>query len=462
MPETVICPACGKIVAVKGIPKHTNGCPKWNAVIGVPPSQFNFDRCFGRNLYAKDLLEGENYVVCKFCPDHRAKRLADHLKCVHQMTLEDYQKQFPEALTCATDSLKQRKTTVKEKFGVDNVAKAPEIQVLLRENNRSQDLEARNKRKATNLTRYGHENPFGNVEVQEKIKKTLIDRYGEDSPQRVPEIRDRTLQTCSKKYGTFYYFKTDSFKQKFKEVSLARFGAAHPMKSEKGLKLWNAGVMKKYGVVNPLLDADIWKKSYDQNLANHGGKHSQQCPEILEKARQTWIEKYGTDNPSKVEEIKEKIKETWMGKYGVPFPPQSLWTNQSHSFPNGLERSVQTMCPVNVVYAGDGSYWVRAPGESKARNPDFVVLTAEQLADYQNGTKLNNLRTFAVVEAFGTYWHGPEKTGKDRETHKLEVLDYYSRANLHCLILWEDEVNTQPKETAEKLRAYLEAMGRIV
>jgi len=196
-------------------------------------------------------------------------------------------------------------------------------------------------------------------------------------------------------------------------------------------------------------------KSYETSVQNHGGKHHLADPDVQAKARQTWMEKYGVDNPSKAEVVKARIKDVWMGKYGVPFPPQSLWVNQEQSFPNKLEQSVDDMTPVRVVYAGDGSYWVRAPGESRARNPDFVILTPEQVEAYQNGTPLNELRTWRILEVFGDFWHGPKKTGKSREVHKKEVLDYYKAAGIECLILWESEIRKHPKRVAERIRKWL-------
>jgi len=38
-----------------------------------------------------------------------------------------------------------------------------------------------------------------------------------------------------------------------------------------------------------------------------------------------------------------------------------------------------------VVYAGDGSYWIRHKGTSRSRNPDFVILKPKQLKAYQEG-----------------------------------------------------------------------------
>ena len=455
MPDTVQCPACNKTIAVKGIPKHTNGCPKWAEVVGVPPSEFNFNRHFKRGLYAEGAVEGGDFVVCALCPDHRAKRLADHLKCVHGLTVVQYRERHPEALTAARGPQRQREATVRERYGVANVSQDEGVRELLRERSRATEPEVVAKRKATNLRRYGHENPFGGEAVQEKIRETMVERHGAANPQQVPEIRERTLATTKERHGSEYAFTAPGFPEQFKATSQENWGADHPMQSEEGKKRWEEGTQEKLGVPNPLSDPDIWQKSYQTNLANHGGVHSQQCPEVLAKARATWMEKYGEDNPAKVEAVKIRIKEVWMGKYGVPFPPQSLWLNRELSFPNKLEQAVDALAPSHVVYAGDGSYWIQYKGASRARNPDFVVLKPDQVQAYRDGAKLNGLRTSAIIEVFGDYWHGPAKTGKSREEHKREVVGYYERCGVVCLVVWESEVKKHPKRVAGRILRFL-------
>lgn len=456
MSDIVNCPACGKIIAVKGIPKHTNGCPKWAEVIGIPPAEFNFDKHFKRKVYSDDAVEGADYVQCLLCPDgHRALRLADHLKLVHGVSTDEYVERFPGASVTAQKSTDQRQKTVQAKYGVDNIARDPGVRERLGEAKKAETLETKKKRAGTNLLRYGHENPFGSEVIKERVRETMQEKYGAENPQQVPEIRERTLQTHEERHGSPYAFTAPGFQDRFKETSREHWGADHPMQSDGGRGRWEAGNTKVFGANNPLSVPEIYQKSYLANLANHGGKHSQQCEEVLMKARATWMEKYGVDNPSKCEEVKNHIKDVWMGKYGVPFPPQSLWTNQSHSFPNKLEQSVILMCPTVVIYSGDGSYWVRHAGASRARNPDFVVLTGEQLRAYQNGTLLNDLRTYRIIEIFGDYWHGPKITGKSREDHKLEVIDYYTKAGIHCLIIWEDEIKKHPKRVAERIHDFI-------
>jgi len=131
--------------------------------------------------------------------------------------------------------------------------------------------------------------------------------------------------------------------------------------------------------------------------------------------------------------------------------------NRELSFPNKIEKLADELSPACVVYAGDGSYWVRHKGSSKARNPDFVFLKPEQLKAYQEGVILNDLRTSAILEIFGDYWHGPAKTGKSRGDHRKEVIDYYARANIRCLVIWESELKKNPKRCAQRILRFLKS-----
>jgi len=88
---------------------------------------------------------------------------------------------------------------------------------------------------------------------------------------------------------------------------------------------------------------------------------------------------------------------------------------------NELERLSATFFPDNVVYSGDWAYWVTWVG-GRRKNPDFVVLTKEQLAAYRAGVPLKDLRTYLVIEINGDFWHTKHK-GVSREQREREFVD---------------------------------------
>lgn len=60
-------------------------------------------------------------------------------------------------------------------------------------------------RTATNIQKYGADNPFGNSEIKEKIANTNICRYGVQYTQQNKDVRSKTIQTCLEKYGVENY-----------------------------------------------------------------------------------------------------------------------------------------------------------------------------------------------------------------------------------------------------------------
>jgi hypothetical protein len=434
---SITCPACNNRLAPRSIHQHTSSCAEWKKLYGAPIPKFKYDPfvTHRKPLFLPEAVEGVDFVRCKICEqygwDFRFSRLTSHIKC-HGWTVVEYEKKYPGAPIRLKKTIEKRVKTTQERYGVDNVFQAEEVRkkvektLLSRYGTKNvREIEGVNEKIAlTNTQKYGSENPFGSSEIQKKIRETHLRDRGVENPNQDPEVMARRIATNREKYGVDHFLQTEEFQEKFRNTSRERWGADHPMQSEEGQEILRQIFLERYGAETPLLLPEVQKKAYETNLRNHGGKHSQQCPEVLEKARKTWMEKYGVDNPSKAEEVKERIKQVWMGKYGVPFPPQSLWAN-------------------------------RGKGASRARNPDFVILTRDQVKAYRKGALLNDLRTGAVIEAFGDYWHGPQKTGKSREEHKREVIAYYEKAGIRCLVLWEKEIKSNPKRVAERMRRFL-------
>jgi very-short-patch-repair endonuclease len=46
-----------------------------------------------------------------------------------------------------------------------------------------------------------------------------------------------------------------------------------------------------------------------------------------------------------------------------------------------------------------------------------------------------------VVELFGTYWHGPEKTGRSKEAEESMRSDHFSRHGYRLVVIWEHELD---------------------
>lgn len=451
---------CGGQFAMRSLHTHTSSCSDWLSVHQKPFPYMKYSR--KKEHYVPSAKENVDYLQCKVCLglgfDTRFSRLKQHVE-KHGLSCEEYESRYGQPVRLQKTLVRRKKTT-QAKYGVDNVFQSDTIKEKIKETNlerygvehTSQSDDVNDKRKQTMLDKYGVENYF---ELSGEVQKAFERKYGVKNPQQVVAIANRTKQTNLDRYGVEYYVTTDAFKEKMKKTSQERYGVDHPMQNQEIQDRQIESVRAKYGVDNPLSDPTIWQKSYQSNLANHGGVHSSQTAEVRERCRQTCLEKYGVDNPAKSDEVKQKIIEVWLKNYGVPFPPNSLWQNRTNSFPNKLEQRVDAMTHDCLVYSGDHSYWISPKGTNKAKNPDFILLTSQQLDAYRKGTDLNLLRTHSVVEVFGDYWHSPAKTGKDRVTHKQEVIAFYKKANVRCLVLWESEVNQHPKRSQERIARFL-------
>jgi len=156
------------------------------------------------------------------------------------------------------------------------------------------DKLGKEKRKKTNLEKYGFESPFGNSEIKEKSKKTCLDKYGVENPLQNKEIKEKSKNTCLKKYGTEFAFQNENVKEKIKQSNL-----------------------EKYGVECTFESSEIKEKSKNTCLDKYGFDHAMKCDEIKDKLKESMINKYGFEYTFQVEEIQNKIKESVIKKYGV-------------------------------------------------------------------------------------------------------------------------------------------------
>jgi hypothetical protein len=161
-----------------------------------------------------------------------------------------------------------------KKYGVKSPLELEWVRLKIRESNKKRSKQALEKRKKTNLKKYGVENPYQSPEIKEKIKITNLKKYGNSIPQKTKKTKEKTRQTNLKKYkgnspqsdpiiykksqntkkekygdknynnpkqtqktllsNTGYSFALQNplSKEKFKKTSLKNFGETHPMQNE--------------------------------------------------------------------------------------------------------------------------------------------------------------------------------------------------------------------------------------
>lgn len=132
----------------------------------------------------KDLSPSSNYFVkvkCDYCGGIFEKQFYARNNCIN--------KSFIKKDSCSHCSKEKVKEVVIYKYGsVENMSKANE-----------------EKRRVTNIKKYGTKNVFANEKIKQKIINTNLKKYGVMYSQQNKNIRTKTEESCLKKYGVKNY-----------------------------------------------------------------------------------------------------------------------------------------------------------------------------------------------------------------------------------------------------------------
>lgn len=66
----------------------------------------------------------------------------------------------------------------------------------------------------------------------ENLKSTMVEKYGVDNAMKCPDFKEKLIATNRKKYGFNWYTQTDEYKESVKETSLSKYGTAHFLSSD--------------------------------------------------------------------------------------------------------------------------------------------------------------------------------------------------------------------------------------
>ena len=211
--------------------------------------------------------------------------------------------------------LDKRKQTNLKKFGVEYASQSREVQMKVVETNLQkygverplQNTDINEKRKQTNLRRYGTEEAQSSDIIKEKVKNTLHKRYGDniDNVSQLDSTKQTVRQSVNDKYGVDNVFQSEDVKQKIRQTNQERYGVMYPQQSK-----------------------EIQEITKRNNIERYGVDHTSKLDSVKEKFKETCIERYGTENPLQNEHVKEKIKQTNIQNLGVPYPMMSELVKQ--------------------------------------------------------------------------------------------------------------------------------------
>ena len=110
-----------------------------------------------------------------------------------------------------------RKRFYLKNFGVENVSQVTRVKEKRKETNLKKyggnapicSVEIKDKIKKTNLEKYGVENVFSNPEIKDKIKETNLEKYGVENPMFSPEVMEKNKKTAKKNFFDNLFARTN-------------------------------------------------------------------------------------------------------------------------------------------------------------------------------------------------------------------------------------------------------------
>jgi hypothetical protein len=104
-------------------------------------------------------------------------------------------------------------------------------------------------------------NNCSNVKKQDKRKITNLEKYGVEYPQQSINIRNKSKNTCLEKYGVEYISQSDHFKDKCKNTCLEKYWVEYAIRSNEVQLKIKKTIFERYGVENVCHNPEIAERA---------------------------------------------------------------------------------------------------------------------------------------------------------------------------------------------------------
>jgi very-short-patch-repair endonuclease len=175
------------------------------------------------------------------------------------------------------------------------------------------------KKKQTNLSRYGVEHVAQLDENKTKTQKTILKKYGKKHHLQNKHILAKQKTTNLAKYGVENVSQSKEIQEKISNTNIALYGTEKPAKSEIIKTKTKQYFMDTYGFENPFQSPEIKVKIKKKLLDKYGVEHHLQLQEYLDKQKATNLSKYGFEYAGQSPEAIRKTKQTNLDKYGTEY-----------------------------------------------------------------------------------------------------------------------------------------------
>ena len=296
-------------------------------------------------------------------------------------------------------------------------------------------------------------------EIGEKRRQTNVERYGVEHNSQIEDVKKSKKQTCLMKFGHETNLLSDDTKDKIIETNIERYGTPNPMKNKDVVAKAVNTLKEKYGEnFTPFMRREEFEQTM---LDKHGASHALQSPEIYQKRTETTVARYGVHHASLLTEFKEKAKQTSWSTYGAPHSKQAHLTPAAISLVNDddlfrIEYERIGFMGIRLEY-GVSSQIIRSRCKRLGLEYDLNLTQPEQiifniLSDFTSNIIVRD-RTIIkpweldfylpdhslAIEICGLAWHSEVFGKKDRQYHKTKM-DLCNKAGIRLITIFDDEI----------------------
>ncbi|MFA5586157.1 MAG: hypothetical protein WDA02_06380 [Saccharofermentanales bacterium] len=339
-------------------------------------------------------------------------------------------------------SIKAKKTKM-EKYGDENYVNSEKMISTKREKyNDFKDIT--DKIKSTVKIKYGVDNVFQLEETKKKSKETNLKKYGVENSSQNENIKKKKEQTFLKRYGTTNPNKNEQIKEKIKNTNLERYGLITCLLSKKSIKKSKETNLKKYGVEYPLQSELIRKKSLSSIKEKYKVDNISKLKETQFKIKSSCLNKYGVDNYSKVIQIEKLKKNKYFLNidYGNRKIHMKCDYNKDHNFEidfllyTSRKQYKRKFCTICFPYKSNISQLQTNLCDFIRDNYSDVILVGKRdiISPYELDIYLPKLNL--AFEFNGLYWHNEEN--KPNNYHKIKT-DMCIKKDIKLIHIYEDD-----------------------
>ena len=310
-----------------------------------------------------------------------------------------------------TTSEKKRKTC-QEKYGVNSYSQTDEFKNKIKSIDSETWKKAYERRKQTNVERYGTENAHLTEEAKAKREKTNLERFGHKNILASEYVKNIKRE----KYGTDAYVKVPEFNEKRRKTMLERYGVEYSGQSE-----------------------IIEKKKIQTMNEKYGVSSFSQTKEFVDQLKNTYNEKYGVDHHMN----------RYLSKNTLHLLKNQQWLYEQHYYKkrtisniaNELEIDTSTLCDYFYAYNIPILHFSKSSAEKEIsefltqHNIFHETSTRSIISPYELDIFIPEHNI--AIEYCGLYWHSTA-TGKSSRYH-LNKTEMCKEKGIRLITLFEDE-----------------------